>query len=163
MGGYVALAFAARHRTRLQRLILADTRAAADSQAARAGRAEALDRVAQEGVPAFVERQLSALLSPKASQTVREEVRSIALQRPESICAGLKALRDRPDRQGELAAISCPTLVLVGKQDGISPPAEVATMAAAIPGARLVEIGDAGHLSNLENPTAFIAAIANFI
>ena len=62
-----------------------------------------------------------------------------------------------------LRDITCPTLVLVGKQDGISPPAEMATMAAAIPDAGLVEIDDAGHLSNLENPTAFIAAIENFI
>lgn len=163
MGGYVALAFAARHRTRLERLILADTRAAADSSAARASRAEALDLVEKAGVAAFVERQLVALLSPAASEAVRSEARGLCDQPLETVRAGILALRDRPDRRAELAAIACPTLAIVGKEDRISPPAEMAEIALAIPGARLVEIAGAGHLSNLENPTAFVAAIETFI
>ena len=163
MGGYVALAFAARHRARLERLILADTRAAADSEVARAGRADALALVANEGVPALVERQLVALLSPAASELVREQVRVLGRQSPEGVSAGIRALRDRPDRRAELSAIACPTLVIVGTEDKISPPAEMAGMASAIPGARLVEIAGAGHLSNLERPNDFVDAVANFI
>jgi pimeloyl-ACP methyl ester carboxylesterase len=163
MGGYVALAFAARHRARLERLILADTRAAADSDQARAGRADALALVERAGVPALVERQLGALLSPSASEAVRAKVREVGQQSPAGVCAAIRALRDRPDRQAELAAIACPTLVIVGKQDKISPPEEVAALARAIAHARLVEIPAAGHLCNLENPDAFAAAIANFI
>jgi pimeloyl-ACP methyl ester carboxylesterase len=163
MGGYVALAFAARHPARLERLILADTRAAPDSDAARAGRADALALVEKEGVPAFVERQLAALLSPAASEALREQVRILGKQSPAGVCAGLRALRDRPDRRAELPAIACPTLVMVGSEDKISPPAEMAGMASAISGARLVEVAGAGHLSNLENQTDFTAAIANFI
>lgn len=164
MGGYVALAFADRHKTRLDRLILADTRAAADSEAARTARAEALALVDAQGVPALVERQLSALLSPGASEAVRAQVRSMGCaQRPDGIKAAIRALRDRPDRQRELSAIACPTLVVVGRDDVISKPAEMDAMAAAIPGARFVEIRAAGHLSNLENPTDFVAALATFI
>ncbi len=163
MGGYVSLAFAARHPARLERLILADTRAAADSDVARAGRADALALVAREGVPALVERQLAALLSPAASEAVREHVRGLGKQSPEGVSAGIRALRDRPDRRAELAAIGCPTLVMVGTEDKISPPAEMADLARAIPGARLVEIAGAGHLSNLERPSEFSAAIAHFI
>jgi 3-oxoadipate enol-lactonase len=164
MGGYVSLAFAARHKQRLERLILADTRAAADSDATRAGRAAALALVDAQGVPALVERQLVVLLSPGASEAVRAQVRSIGNeQRPAAVKAGICALRDRPDRQSELPAIACPTLVLVGKEDKISTPEEVIAMASAIPGSRLVEIGAAGHLSNLENPTDFVAAVASFI
>jgi len=163
MGGYVALAFAARHPARLERLILADTRAAADSQAARAGRADALALVEKEGVAALVERQLGALLSPAASEAVREQVRSLGKQSREGVKAGIRALRDRPDRQAELTAIRCPTLVIVGKEDKISPPAEMSVVASAISGARMVEIAGAGHLSNLENPNDFVSAIANFI
>jgi 3-oxoadipate enol-lactonase len=163
MGGYVALAFAARHRSRLERLILADTRAAADSEVARAGRADALALVAQDGVPALVERQLATLLSPAASAAVREHVRGLGKQSREGVSAGIRALRDRPDRRAELAAIGCPTLVIVGTEDKISPPAEMADLARAIPGARLVEIAGAGHLSNLEKPSEFSAAIAHFI
>jgi len=163
MGGYVALAFAARHPARLERLILADTRAAADSDVTRAGRADALALVEQEGVPALVERQLAALLSPAASEALREQVRVLGRQSPPGVSAGLRALRDRPDRRAELKAIACPTLVIVGGEDRISPPAEMAGMASAISGARLVEIGGAGHLSNLEKPNDFVAAVANFI
>jgi pimeloyl-ACP methyl ester carboxylesterase len=163
MGGYVALAFAARHRARLERLILADTRAAADSDKARAGRADTLAFVEREGVAALVERQLAVLLSPAANEAIRQEVRELGVQSVASVCAAIRALRDRPDRQGELAAIDCPTLVVVGTDDSISPPAEVAAMAAAIPGARLTEIAGAGHLSNLEKPAEFVAAIADFM
>jgi pimeloyl-ACP methyl ester carboxylesterase len=163
MGGYVALAFAARHRHRVERLILADTRAAADTDKARAGRADALALVEREGVAALVERQIPVLLSPGASPSLREEVRELGRQNAAGVCAGIRALRDRPDRQSELAAIQCPTLVIVGAEDQISPLAEVAGMARAIPNARLVEIAGAGHLSNLEKPVEFVAAISNFM
>jgi pimeloyl-ACP methyl ester carboxylesterase len=163
MGGYVSLAFAARHPARLERLILADTRAAADSEAARAGRADALALVAKTGVAALVERQLAALLSPAANEAVREQVRNLGKQTPEGVSAGIRALRDRPDRQPELATIRCPTLVIVGKEDKISPPAEMASIASTISGARLVEIAGAGHLSNLERPENFVAALVNFL
>jgi 3-oxoadipate enol-lactonase len=163
MGGYVALAFASRHPRRLERLILADTRAAADSDKARAGRADALALVEREGVAALVERQIPLLLSPGASQSIREEVRQLGRQSAAGVCAGIRALRDRPDRQAELPAIDCPTLVIVGQEDRISPPAEMAAMARAIPNARLLEIAGAGHLSNLEKPAEFVAAISNFM
>jgi 3-oxoadipate enol-lactonase len=163
MGGYVSLAFAARHPARLERLILADTRAAADSDVARAGRADALALVEKEGVAALVERQLAALLSPAASEALREQVRELGKQRREGVSSAIRALRDRPDRRAELSAIACPTLVIVGTEDKISPPAEMVEIASAIAGARLVEITDAGHLSNLEKPNDFAAAVANFI
>lgn len=163
MGGYVSLAFAARHRDRLEGLILADTRAAPDSDAARAARAGALTLIETEGVALYVERQLAGLLSPAASEAVRNQVRTLGQQKPDGVCAGIRALRDRPDRSAELAAITCPTLVIVGRDDKISPPAEMAEIARAISGARLTEIPGAGHLSNLEKPAEFVAAIANFI
>jgi len=75
----------------------------------------------------------------------------------------IRALRDRPDRQAELTSIACPTLVIVGKEDKISPPAEMSALASAISEARLVEIPGAGHLSNLENPNDFVAALKHFI
>jgi 3-oxoadipate enol-lactonase len=163
MGGYVSLAFAVRHRQRLERLILADTRATADSDAVRAGRANAIELASKQGVAVLVERQIASLLSPDASEALHDLVRNLGKQSQEGVCAGIRALRDRPDRQAELAAIRCPTLVIVGKEDTISPPVEVVGMANAIPGARVVEIAGAGHLSNLENPDAFIRAISEFI
>ena len=159
MGGYVALAFAARHRQRLSALLLADTKAGPDTAEARQARGEAIALVQSQGVGAYLDRQLPKLLAPHASAAVRAEARVLGDQRPEAVIAGLQALRDRPDRRGELAAISCPTLVLVGSEDAVTPPSEARAMAAAIPGARLVELPGAGHLANLEAPDAFVNAL----
>jgi 3-oxoadipate enol-lactonase len=78
------------------------------------------------------------------------------------VIAAIRALRDRPDRTAELPEIAVPTLVVVGTQDALSPPEDGRAMAASMPRARVVEIPGAGHLSNLENPDAFAAALAGF-
>lgn len=160
MGGYVALAFAARHGARLESLILADTKAGPDSAEARRGRDEAIALVTAQGVDAYLERQLPKLLSARASDALRATVRALARQTPEAVIAGLVALRDRPDRRPELPRIACPTLVVVGGADVLTPPSEAAALASAISGARLVELPGVGHLANLEEPSAFAALIA---
>lgn len=159
MGGYVALAFAQRHPARLAALVLADTKAGPDTPEARKARGEAIALVQAKGVEAYLEQNLPRLLAPGASHAVRDDVRSLGRQQPGSVIAGLEALRDRPDRRGELAAIRAPTLVIVGAEDALTPPTEARAMADAIPGARLVEIAGAGHLSNLEAPAAFMQAL----
>jgi len=160
MGGYVALAFAAKCPNRLEGLALCDTRAAADSAETKAARAGAINLVKEQGVPEYLERQLPKLLSPGASLEVRAEVRRLGNQSPEGVIAGLQALRDRPDRTKLLATLACPTLLIVGQEDAISSPEEMASMAAAIPSSRLIRIPGAGHLANLECPEAFAEALA---
>jgi 3-oxoadipate enol-lactonase len=161
MGGYVALAFVRRHRERTRALLLADTKAGPDTPEARQGRGEAIELVKTQGVAAYLEKQLPRLVAPGAPGSVRDELRAIgSRQRPEAVIAGLEALRDRPDRRPELAGITCPTVIVVGAEDALTPPAEARAMSQAIPGARLVEIPGAGHISNLESPEAFSAALA---
>ena len=75
----------------------------------------------------------------------------------------MTALRDRPDRTGELASLRCPTLVLVGAADQVTPAAEMRQLAAGIAGARFVELPRVGHLSNLEAPAAWNAAVLDFL
>jgi 3-oxoadipate enol-lactonase len=162
MGGYVALAFARRHRDRLKSLVLADTKAAADTPEARQGREAAIALVEKQGVAALLEKQIPRLLSTSASDRLRAEVRTLGTQQADAVIAAIRALRDRPDRTAELPEISVPTLVVVGSDDALSPPAEARAMAAALPHARVAEIPGAGHLSNLENPGAFAAALAGF-
>lgn len=163
MGGYVALAFAQRHRARLSELILCDTKAAPDSPEARKGREDAIALVQKEGVAVLRDRQIPRLVAASANEVLRAQVRSLATDRPDGVVAAIRALRDRPDRRAELAQIACPTLVVVGQDDVLSTPAEVREMASQIPGARLAEIPHAGHLSNLENPDAFSGAILEFL
>jgi 3-oxoadipate enol-lactonase len=163
MGGYVALAFAARHARRLAGLVLADTKASPDSDDARAARDEAATLVRSQGVPAYVDKQLGRLLSGSASEDVRNQVRGLGGQTAEAVLAGLVALRDRPDRRAELAQIDRPTLVMVGTDDTVTPPSEAAAMVTAIRKAVLVEIPGAGHLANLEQPTPFCQALSGFL
>jgi pimeloyl-ACP methyl ester carboxylesterase len=163
MGGYAALAFAARHRDRLSALVLADTRAAADSAEARAGRATALATLDSVGPGGYLAASLPRLLSPHAPPALIAHVRSRAETRAASLRAGIEALRDRPDRSGELGAIACPTLVACGVEDQVTPPTEMKQMAAAIAGARFVPIAGAGHLSHLEAPGAFLHAVTSFL
>ena len=163
MGGYVALAFAARHARRLAGLVLADTKASPDTDEARAGRDEAAALVRSQGVPAYVEKQLGRLLSASAPDDVRGKVRGLCEQRAEAVVAGLAALRDRPDRRSELTQVDRPTLVVVGTDDVLTPPSEAAAMATAIRKAVLVEIPGAGHLANLEQPTPFCQALSGFL
>jgi pimeloyl-ACP methyl ester carboxylesterase len=161
MGGYVALAFAQRHPARLAGLVLADTKAGPDTPEARQARGEAIALVRREGVAAYLEKQLPRLLAPGAAESVRARLRAIGgTQAPEAVIAGLEALRDRPDRRSELGAITVPTLIVVGAEDGLTPPTEARSMAAAISGARLVEVPGAGHISNVEAPDAFGSALA---
>ena len=163
MGGYTALAFAARHPTRLAALVLADTRAAGDSAETRAARQAALAQVRAQGVAAYLAGSLGRLLSPAAPPALVAHCRARAETRAPSLIAGIEAMRDRPDRSGELGAIACPTLVVCGATDQVVPAAEMRGMAAAIPGAAFAEIPEAGHLAHLEAPGAFERSLSPFL
>ncbi len=88
--------------------------------------------------------------------------RIILRQKPETVEADLHAMRDRPDARAGLSAIAIPTLVLVGAQDTLTPPADAHAMADAIAGARLATIPGAGHLAPMERPGAVAAALGDF-
>ena len=82
---------------------------------------------------------------------------------PQAIADALHGLAARADSGPTLAEVRVPTLVLVGAEDVLTPPAESQAMAAAIPGARLEIVPRAGHLANLERPDAVNAAFAAFL
>lgn len=163
MGGYIALALAHRHPPRLAALVLADTRAAADTPETRRARAEARALIESAGADAYLDRSLPRLLAPDAAQAVIARARALAETRADRIVAGLAALRDRPDRSAELAAIRCPTLVLGGARDQVIPTEEMKQMAAAIPRGRFVALDGVGHLASLEAPGPFQAALREFL
>jgi 3-oxoadipate enol-lactonase len=164
MGGYVALALAERHKARLASLILADTRAAADSDVARAARDATIANVkGAVGKATFLDGVPSRLLSPHADDSLRIAVRDLCVERAETIVAATRALRDRPDRTPLLANIDCPTLVVCGGEDTIAHPNEMRALAQTISDAEYVEIAGAGHLSNLEAPDRFNDAVSRFL
>ena len=165
MGGYVALALARRRPEGLGALALVDTRAGADDAAGKARRDEAIATVRSSGVAAIVEELLPRQLSPLSlsNRDLLERARRIMLrQKPETVEADLTAMRDRADARASLAEIAIPTLVVVGEQDALTPPADSQAMAEAIPGARLVTVAGAGHLTPMERPGAVAAALSDF-
>jgi non-heme chloroperoxidase len=82
---------------------------------------------------------------------------------PETIAGALRALMSRPDSSPILSSIHCPTLIMVGEEDVITPPELSEEMHRAILGSELEVIRQAGHLSNLEQPEAFNAALVRFL
>ena len=167
MGGYTLFALYRRYRERAKALVLADTKAQADTSEGRAGRLEMIRTAEAKGSAAIAEIMLPRLLSPETLSTnasLVERVRSIMTSIPAgTIVADLRAMADRPDSVALLPEIACPTLVLVGELDQGTPPADARLMAERIPGARLVILPKAGHLSNLEQPEAFDRALLSFV
>lgn len=167
MGGYVAFALWRRHPERVRALVLCDTRAAADTEAARRARAQLAIRVRREGAKAAVDAMLPNLIS-EATRRERPEVegrlRAIAESiEADTIVRALEGLAARPDSTGLLPTITVPTLVLHGAEDATVPLEEARAMAERIPDARLRIVEGAGHLPNVETPDAFDAELVHFM
>ena len=167
MGGYIAWQFAARHPDWLGRLILCDTRAAADSAEAAANRLKMADIVSKEGPEPVAWAMMPKLFAPVVTpqqQTLADLVRKMVLETdPVAIAAAHRGMAIRPDVTSLLPNLRFPTLVIVGEHDVISPPQEMRTIADAIPQARFVQIPAAGHMAPMENPAAVNRAISVFL
>lgn len=167
MGGYVALALARHHAVRLKGLILADTRAEADTEEGKANRDKMIAFAERYSATEVIDSMMGKMLCDRTRSEhaeVIERVRALAApQTSKGIADGLRALRDRPDSIPVLSKIRVPTLVIVGADDVLTPPAAAETMVAGIRGARLATIPDAGHLSNLEQPELFNQTVTEFL
>ena len=167
MGGYVALAVARRAPRRLAGLVLCDTRATADTAEGRVARDRMIAIVERDGPPGVAREMLPKLLgatSTREQPDLHDAVRRlIELNTPDGIITAVHAMKERPDSTALLPTFGCPSLVIVGVEDAITPPAECEGLHRAIPGAQYVEIPDAGHLSNIENPVAFNAALTSWL
>jgi pimeloyl-ACP methyl ester carboxylesterase len=166
MGGYVAFALLRLAARYVQGLVLADTRSQADTPEGVAGRTRLL-QVVEKGAPAVADEMIPKLLGATTQQTrpaIVEQVRSLVLaSSTEGIAGAIRALMTRPDSTPLLASIHVPTLIIVGEEDTVTPPAASEEMHRAISGSELVQIAGAGHLSNLEQPESFNAALAGFL
>jgi 3-oxoadipate enol-lactonase len=164
MGGYIAFAFLRRHRERVSALVLADTRSQPDTEEGRQVREQNARLAEEHGPPAVAEQMLPKLLSQHAPDALRAEVQHmIEANDRAGIAAAQRAMAARPDSTPLLATIGVPTLVIVGAEDGLTPPSDAKAMHAAIHTSRLVELPAAGHLSNLEAPEAFNRAVEQLL
>lgn len=167
MGGYVAFALWRRAPERVRALVLADTRATADSPDTTERRRELIALARSDGVRAVADRQLVGLLG-KTTRERRPEVEGTARSIAESatvdgIVGALDALIARPDSTPTLGTITVPTLFIAGDEDVITPPKEARSMHEAVLGSRLEILTRAGHLSNLEAPAAFNVVLSEFL
>lgn len=167
MGGYAAFAFVRRHAERLRGLVLTNTRAAADDAEARRRRAELAEDVRRRGTEAAVEAFLPRVLGDTTRRErpeLVERVRTLMMAAPpQGVIDALAGLAARADSLPTLREIHAPTLVIGGDEDALSPPDDVRAMHAAIPHGRVAIVPRAGHLSSLENPDGWNAAVAGFL
>jgi 3-oxoadipate enol-lactonase len=166
MGGYVAFECMRLFPERVSALVLANTRPEPDPEEMREIRNQMALSVAREGVEVLVDLQIERLLAPDSLQDemLVEDVRAMILENsPDGAVAALGTMRERPDSRPLLPRINVPTLVIGGEEDGISSPEVMGAMAAEIPDARHVIIPNTAHLSNLEAPEKFDAALGDFL
>jgi 3-oxoadipate enol-lactonase len=167
MGGYVALAFTRLFSLRVRGLVLADTRAQADTEEGKQTRMTQVEKILREGMEGIADAMLPKLLTAetvaKRPDIVRR-VRDMMVQTPpEGAAAALRGMAQRRDQRPFLPNILPPTLILVGREDAITPVADSEYMHQEISGSRLEIIDGAGHVSNMERPTQFNDALLKFL
>jgi 3-oxoadipate enol-lactonase len=167
MGGYVAFAIWRRHKHRVRALVLADTRATADTEEIAERRRELIELARTQGSTAVANAQIAGLVG-KTTRDKRPDIydamhRMIAQQPVDGVIGGLEAMLARPDSTPTCATIDVPTLVIVGDEDAITPPKEAKKLAESIRGAHVEVLKGAGHLSNVERPAAFNTVVSEFL
>jgi pimeloyl-ACP methyl ester carboxylesterase len=166
MGGYIALEIMRREPERVARLALLDTSARADAPEQSARRQELLAQARIGQFKGVTPRLLPFLLHADRLQDealVRRVLRMAADVGRDGFFRQQRAIMARPDSRGDLARITCPTLVLCGDADRLTPPERAREIADGIAGSRLELIAACGHLSTMEQPDAVTAALRTWL
>ncbi len=167
MGGYIAFQFALKYPERLARLILCDTKAAADSQEVQMNREVVASQVLEEGPQFLVEGMIEKLFAVMTGQTHPEIVKQIREviknSSPLAVAGASRGMGQRIDAQPHLAQFEVPSLVLCGSEDVITPPEEMEKFSRKMPQAEYHTIPGAGHMAPLEKPEVVNNLIQEFL
>ena len=167
MGGYIAFALWRRHPQRIRALVLADTKAGADSDEAREKRRAMAQLARERGASAVADALIEGMVGKHTRETSPQIVDSVYRMLSSANVAGivgaLEALRERPDSTATLSTIDVLTLIVVGEDDVLTPVTEAEAMHRAIYGSRLQVLARAGHVSNVERPAAFNHVLSEFL
>jgi 3-oxoadipate enol-lactonase len=167
MGGYVTFALFRNAPDHFSGMILADTKAEADTPEGREGRRKMIELAHTGGPAAVADALVPKLLGPttraRRPALARQVRQMIESQRVEGIVAAIEAMMGRADSTPDLSRIPCPALVVVGDEDELTPPADAERMQNHISRSRLVVLPEAGHLSSLEAPDGFTLALSDFL
>jgi pimeloyl-ACP methyl ester carboxylesterase len=167
MGGYISFAFYRRFPHLVSGLILASTRAGADTDQARAQREKAIAETELQGTQPVLDNMLPILMAPATYQEKPELVRAVdrilSSTSVKGMLSALQGMKARPDSKETLRQIIVPTLIIHGLDDQIITMDESRTMHTAIQNSRLEIIPNAGHLPTLEQPKVFNRSVASFL
>ncbi len=166
MGGYIAFEILRQAPARVLRLALLDTSARPDTPEQSALRHEQIALAESGRMAAVLDQQFPRLVHPaRAADTGLRELTRLMFEDVGTVgfVCQQRAIMSRPDSRPTLALIRCPTLVLVGEQDALTPPPLAQEMASGIDGACLVRVPECGHLSALEQPDAVNQALAELL
>jgi pimeloyl-ACP methyl ester carboxylesterase len=167
MGGYLAMALCRLAPSRVRGLVLANTKAEGDTAEGRTARTQMMARVAQAGPFGLADEMLPRLLGETTRRRRPEvvaHVRAMAAgNAADGVLCAIGAMMRRPDSTALLAGLACPALVIASDEDVITPPVHAQAMHQALRSSALVRVPAAGHLSNLERPDRFNAALHRFL
>ena len=166
MGGYLCFEILRQAPARVAKLALLDTAARADTPEATAMRRAQMAQASAGRLAEVVEAQFERAVHPahRGDRELRETNRLMAAEVGlEAFLRQQTAIMGRPDSRPQLSSIGCPTLVLVGEQDELTPPERAVEMAQGIRGARLVTVPGCGHLATLERPLEVTRALLDWL
>jgi len=167
MGGYIALRAIERNPERILGLLLCDTRSEADGDETKIRRANSIKFVQTNGMKFYAQDYVKIVFAPSSFESHPEAIKSMqsVIERTASISifGTLLALAARTDTSAMLPNIKCPTLILVGEKDNLTPITASEKMNQAIPNSMMAVIPTAGHISNMENPTEFNKYLVEFV
>ena len=167
LGGYIALNAVLKYPDRFDGLILNDTQCIADTPEIKENRCIAIINIKEKGVEQYADESVKKLFASESftkKKNVITEVKDMIISTTkQSLCNTLHALAERKETCDQLPEINIPVLIMVGKEDKITPIAAAQQMHEKILNSKLEIIQQAGHLSNLENPTAFNTHLVKFL
>src|SRR5260370_10487873 len=167
IGGYIIFEFWRRHRERMEALILCGSRGQADTDEGRQTRLNAAEEVEHSGPDGYIESMVPKLLGETTRRNrldrVSEARRMMGRMTGAGISAALRGMAARPDSIPTLKTINIPTLVMVGKEDTLTPPADSELMHREIRGSQLTTVPAAGHYGPFYHPEAAVQIMRGFL
>ncbi|MGW1714457.1 alpha/beta fold hydrolase [Streptomyces sp. NPDC002156] len=164
MGGQIVMECCARFPERVRGVVLADTFPAPETPEGHVARNAMADRLLGEGMGGYSDEVLEKMVAPYADAGVKAHVRRMMTATdPRGAAAALRGRALRPDYRPLLTRLTVPALVVVGADDEFTPVADAEAMHAALPDSTLQVIEHAAHMPNLERPTEFNRALADFL
>ena len=166
MGGYIAFEIMRQAASRVEKLILLDTNARADRQPQIDMREDLIRRAGEEDIRVIAQELIEYLIHPDhmSDKELCDRILDMASDvGAEAFQQQQRALIGRPDSRDFLPSIICPTLIICGEQDAMTPPKVHQEMAELIPGATFHQIADCGHLSTMEKPEQVNQLMKDFL